>query len=165
MISDDVIKCIDAAYQLLEAKQREILQGLSCPASEIESGWYNGHYCRKSDDGAWIRDAYPIPVIGVKGLCDMEIQFDRIWVSTKLGRETALRYSYDKLNGYTFEAYGVEGYLKDFYHEGQTWRELLDAISASDEKEIGFSFIFPFEVADGKLRELVEMLRREGFYY
>lgn len=67
-----------------------------------------------------INAAYPIPVIGVKDFCDIEIQFDKISASTKLNREAALAYSYEKFSEYEFEVYGVEDYLADFYHNGQT---------------------------------------------
>lgn len=61
--------------------------------------------------------------------------------------------------------YGVEDYLADFYHAGQTVQEMKDNIRDCDEKGIGFSFMFPFE-SDGKqIFEFVKLLCREGFYY
>lgn len=112
-----------------------------------------------------MRDAFPIPVIMVKGLCDIEIQFDRISVSTKLKREMALEYPFDKLMDNEFEAYGVEDYLSDYYHPGQSVQKLKDNISASSEVEIGLSFLFPHDVTGQKIFEFVKLLRREGFYY
>lgn len=155
---------LNEAYSGLEAKHNEIIRALSHRIFELESGWYNGHY-QKDSDGKWIRDAYPIPVITVKGLCDIEIQLDRISVSTKLKRDAAMAYSFDKLMEYEFEAYGVEDYLSDYYHPGQTIWELKDNIKASDEAEIGFSFIFSLEVAGQQIFEFTKLLRREGFYY
>ena len=38
-------------------------------------------------------------------------------------------------------------------------------IRACDEQEIGFSFIFPFEIEGTQIFEFVKLLRREGFYY
>lgn len=79
--------------------------------------WYNIHYY-KNDDGDWSRASYPVPVISIKGYCDIEIQFEAITVSAKLKRGTALEYSYDKIMKYEYEAYGVEDYLADFYYAG-----------------------------------------------
>ena len=155
---------LNEAYSGLEAKHNEIIRAMTNRIFELESGWYNGHY-QKNADGKWVRDAYPIPVIAVKGLCDIEIQFDRISVSTKLKRDMALAYPFDKFMDYEFEAYGVEDYLSDYYHPGQPVQELKDNIKASDEAEIGFSFTFPFEVGGKQIFEFVKMLRREGFYY
>lgn len=56
-------------------------------------------------------------------------------------------------------------YLADFYHAGQTVQEMKDNIRDCDEKEIGFSFMFPFEVDGKQIFEFVKLLRREGFYY
>lgn len=155
---------INAAYYRLEMKHAEIANALFHRIFELESGWYNGHY-HKGDNNHWIRESYPIPVIAVKGFCDIEVQFDKISVSTKLKRSTALTYSFEKFAGYAFEAYGVEDYLADFYHVGQTLKQMKDNIRSCDEKEIGFSFIFPFEVDGKQIFEFVKLLRREGFYY
>lgn len=160
----ELLNEINTAYYRLEMKQAEIILALSHRIFEPESGWYNGHY-HKGDNDNWIRKSYPIPVIGVKGFCDIEIQFDKISISTKLKRNTALTYSFEEFTRHEFEAYGVEDYLADFYHAGQTVQEMKDNIRDCDEKEIGFSFMFPFEVDGKQIFEFVKLLRREGFYY
>lgn len=159
-----LLKEINAAYYRLEMKQAEIAHALFHRIFELESGWYNGHY-HKGEDGNWFRESYPIPVICVKGFCDIEIQFDKISISTKLKRDVALAYSFEKFSGYEFEAYGVENYLADFYHAGQTVLEMKENIRTSDEREIGFSFVFPFDIEGKQIREFVKLLRREGFFY
>lgn len=160
----ELLNEINTTYYRLEAKQAEIIHTLFHGIFEPESGWYNGHYHR-GDNGNWIRESFPIPVIGVKGLCDIEIQFDKISVSAKMQRDTVLSYSFEKFGGYEMEAYGVEDYLADFYHAGQPLQEMKDTIRSCDEKEIGFSFMFPFEVDGKRIFEFVKLLRREGFYY
>ena len=132
---------INTAYSRLEAKQTALVHALSHKIFEMESGWYNGHY-HMDETGNWFRESYPIPVIDVKGLCDIEIPFDKITISTKLKRDAALTYSFEKFAGYEFEAYGVDDYLADFYHSGQTLQKLWENIRACAEKEIGFSFVF-----------------------
>ena len=164
MVTKHLIHEIHTAYQQLEAKKLELTRALRHPAFEIESGWYNGHY-QRDNNGEWQRDSYPIPVIGVKGLCDIEVQFESLSVSTKRKRDTALAYSYEKLAGYDFEAYGVEDYLADYYHAGQTLQDLKDAINCCEETEIGFSFIFSFETDGKQVLEFIKMLQSEGFYY
>lgn len=159
-----LLKEMEAAYDRLERKQGEIVQALLHRIFETESGWYSGHYHRNTA-GEWHRESYPIPVVSVKGFCDIEIAFDKISVSTKQKREDALAYSFEKFSGYEFEAFGVEDYLADYYHAGQILREMKENIRACDEKEIGFSFCFPFEVEGKRLFEFVKLLRRERFYY
>ena len=163
-MDNQILNEINAVYYRLESKQIEFVNALSHRMFELESGWYNGHY-HEDEAGNWFRESYPIPVIGVKGLCDIEIPFDKITISTKLKREAALAYSFEQFERYEFEAYGVEDYLTDFYHSGQTVQKLKENIRVCDEKEIGFSFVFPFDVDGKKIFEFVKLLRREGFYY
>ncbi|MDE5597728.1 MAG: hypothetical protein K2J04_07840 [Lachnospiraceae bacterium] len=76
-------------------KKAEIVHTLLHRKLELESSWYNGHYHR-NEAGEWSRESYTIPVISVNGLCDIEIQFDKVSVSTKLKRDRALVYSFEK---------------------------------------------------------------------
>ena len=155
---------INAVYARSEEKQAELMHSLSHEIFEIASGWYNGHY-QKNEAGKWCRDSYPIPVISIKSLCDIEIQFDHIAVSTKLKRDAALAYSYDKIMAFEFEAFGVEDYLADFFHRGQTLQDLKTNIRHCKEAEIGFSFVFPFASSGKVIFEFAKLLKQEGFYY
>lgn len=163
-MNTELLNEMNAAYCRLETKKAEIVHALWHKIFELESGWYNGHYHR-NEDGEWSREFYPIPVISVNGLCDIEIQFDKVSVSTKLKRGKALGYSFEKFVQYEFEAYGVEDYLADFYHEGQTVNEMKENIQTSDETDIGFSFVFPFDIDEKQIFEFAKLLRREGFFY
>lgn len=163
-MNTELLNEMNAAYCRLETKKAEIVHALWHKILKLESGWYNGHYHR-NEEGEWSREFYPIPVISVNGLCDIEIQFDNVSVSTKLKRDKALGYSFEKFVQYEFEAYGVEDYLADFYHEGQTVNEMKENIRTSDETDIGFSFVFPFEIEGKQIFEFVKLLRREGFFY
>lgn len=164
MDKKSLLKELNTAYNELEMKEAELAHALYHRIFELESGWYNNHYY-KNDDGDWSRAAYPIPVMSVKGYCDIEISFEAVTISTKLRRKAALAYSYENISQYEYEVYGVEDYLTDYYHAGQTVQDLKDNIAKSDEKEIGFSFRFPFEVEGEQILEFVKLLRREGFYY
>lgn len=152
------------AYYRLEQKQREIVQALSCRLFELESRWYNGHY-HKDDSNKWIRESYPIPVISVKSLCDIEIGFDKISISSKLERNTVLTYSFEKFTGVEFEAFGVEDYLTDFYQPGGTLQDMKENIRSCNEREIAFSFVFPFGIGGAQIFEFVKLILREGFFY
>lgn len=154
---------LNEIYYPLDLKQAE-LNALFRGDFRLESSWYNGHY-HKDETGNWCRESYPIPVIGVKGLCDIEVPFDKISISTKLKRDAALGYPFEKLAGYEFEAYGVENYLTDFYHPGQTAQDLRENIRTCNEKEIGFSFVFPLDRDGKQIFEFVKLLQQEGFYY
>ena len=131
---------------------------------DFSCGYYSGHY-HKNTEGKYVMDFFPIPVVSVKGLCDIEIDLDKVSVSTKLRREVALNYEYEKLSVYEFEAYGVDEYLDDFYVKGNTYSELVENIASSKEKEIGFSFLFSGDVDAEVIYKCVKFLRKEGFFY
>ena len=142
-MNQELLHEIQRFYDRLEKRSGQLFHAMFHRVFELEIGWYSGHY-HKMEDGTWTREAYPIPVIGVKGFCDIEVQPDHISVSTKLRRSN---------------------YLADFYHPGQTMEALKENIRACQEREIGFSFSFPFDVDGQKIYEFVKLLRREGFYY
>ena len=155
---------LNKLYYRLELKQTELFQGLFHRCFELKRGFYNGNYHRDKS-GNYVMEYYPIPIIEVQGLCDVEINVENITVSTKLTKQNAVEYNYGQLEGNSFEAYGVEDYLQDFYEPGMTTEELQAAIKKSEEKEIGFSFKFGFDITGNEMYEFVKMLRREGFYY
>ena len=158
------MEALNKLYYRMELKQQELFQGLYHRVFELKCGFFNGNYHRNKA-GEYVREAFPIPIVEVRGYCDVEINVEDITVSTKLAKQKATEYNYDKLNGYSFEVYGVEGYLDDFYKPGMTTKELQEAIKNSKEKEIGFSFRFKYDVNGEEMYEFVKMLRREGFYY
>ena len=150
---------LNNVYRVLDKKAREIGATLHCPV-----GYYNGHYY-KGVSGEYEKAYFPIPEVTVKGLCDIEIGIDKISITTKLTRDTALAYDYGKIKGYDFEVYGVENYLEDYYTDGCTIDAMLENIRNSDEKDIGFSFSISHEMSSAEICEFVGFLRSEGFFY
>lgn len=146
-------------YEILDKRAREICDVLHC-----SFGYYNGHY-HKNLHGNYEIEYYPIPVIGINGLCDIEIGLNQISITTKLTRDKAVSYDYDKVKEYCFEAYGVENYLDDFFLAGDTIESMVGKISNSKEKNIFFSFFFPNDVKASVVCELVKLIDKEGFFY
>ena len=149
---------LNAIYRPLEAKRGEVQDALRPLGLRVASAYYNGHY-QKDADGDYVRNDYPIPVVEVTGLCDVEIEPDHLSVSAKLTRERALAYDFSRLRDYAYEVYGVQDYLTDYAGEN-----VKDAILGSAEREIGFSFSFPFETEGEILYRFALFLREEGFY-
>lgn len=164
MISADFLKEINDVYTKLEARMLAVYGSLYHRMFELECGWYNGHYSQ-GDDGEWVRDAYPIPVVSVKGLCDLEISFDRITLTTKLGRMQAIEYSFAKFANYNFEAYGVNDYLNSYRSEGESIQEFKKNLLSTKEREIFISFTIPDDMTGDGLYSFAKLLKREGFYY
>lgn len=150
---------LNRIYQPLEQKLNILQQMLHDLPYRIRTGWFSGHYYR-NDQGEWERSSFPIPEVDLINLCDIEIHFDRICVTTKLSRDDALSFPYEILTGYSYETYGGQDYLLDFPASSRN-----HAILQSSEIEIGFTFSLNFDVDRKEITDLVTLLIREGFYY
>ena len=154
---------LNRIYCPLYMRSTEILSRFASQTFQAEMGWYSGHYS-KNESGEYEMDYFPIPVISVKGCCDIETGLDKISITAKLKRSDALACSFEDIK-VPFEAYGVEDYLADYYTAGMTLEELRENIRGCGEKEIGFCFLFESDEDKDRLFEFVKLLRKKGFYY
>lgn len=155
---------LNEIYLKLDTRKREILLQLSQCNSGIgfTYGYFNGHYVRIKSE-VYEMNYYPIPVISVQDLCDIEIDLDHTCVSTKLSKENALSFNYDKIAHLKFEVFGVEDYLTDYYLSGEEISDLLRKIKDSKEKEIAYSFIF--DDSSVAVCDFLSFLKQNRFYY
>jgi len=160
---DDTRAFLNQIYAPLDAQRAQLTAALKERGFSPEWGFYNGH-SHETAPGTYTMDRFPIPVITVPGLCDIELDLDALSVSAKLRRADALAHSFAPLREYPFEAYGVEDYLSTYYREGSTLDEMRKAIEQSPETEIGFSFLLPPSADGSTVAALVQLLQREGFY-
>ena len=163
-MEEELLRKIDAAYRRLEEKRAQVVRALKAAGLETASGWYNGHLHR-DEKKEWVEEAYPIPVVIARALCDVEIHFDGITVTAKRTREEALTDSLEAFAKESFEVYGVEDDRTDFFHPGQTVQTMREKICASGEREVFFSFAFPFERQEESIADFILYLRSRGFYY
>lgn len=157
-------KELNEYYKSLDDKAKGILLKLKNQGIACDMGYYNGHYT-KDEEGEYQLDFFPIPVIGVKGLCDIEISSDGISVSSKLSRQQALEFNYDRIMDLAFEAYGIDDYLTDFYNRDFTISQMLENIKHTQEAQIGFSFSLGLDMPIEDLYEFICFLKINGFYY
>ncbi|MDO4544267.1 MAG: hypothetical protein Q4C01_06905 [Clostridia bacterium] len=161
---EETIAELNRIYRRLEQKQIELARKLFHRIFRIESQYYSGHF-RRTESGQLKENDYPIPIISIKGLCDIEIDLDCISVYTTLRRQAALAYSFEKLKAYRFEASTTKRYLSDLYCEGSTIEQMKAALAESSEKEVNFLFTFDFDTDGETMLNFAKLLRREGFYY
>ena len=155
---------LDGFYREAEVRTAVIVCDIDRRISaDYEIGFYSGHYS-KNEQGEYMRECYPIPVISVRNLCDVEVEYDCVSVSAKLNREQALAFDYGVLKEYKFEAYGVEDYLSNFYVDCD-FDGLKNNIARSDAAEIVFQFVFDKNVKGAVIAELIVLLQNNGFYY
>lgn len=123
-----------------------------------------GSHSRKSSDGFYETDCYPIPVIEVKGLCDIEVDFDCICVNSKLSKQSALDFDYSLIDGLKFEVYGENDCPDGFYRPESGILSMLRRIEDSFETEIFFTFDMGSD-SESKLYRLLDILSANGFYF
>ncbi|MBQ8556120.1 MAG: hypothetical protein IJ438_09655 [Clostridia bacterium] len=153
---------LNGLYAPLEQRRREI-QSVLAGLFPVSTGWFNGHY-RRDEHGEYAMDSFPIPEISVTGVCDVELHFDMTAVTAKLSRDKALRCTFEHWTGTSFEAYGVEDYLLDFYKDGMSVEEMRENIRKSGEEEVFFTFSFDVAVEAGSIAAFVQQLIDNGFY-
>ena len=80
-------------------------------------------------------------------------------------KENALAFSFVPYIAYEFEAFGVEDYLADYFHSGMTLDDMKQQIEKSEEHEIGFAIMVPFDFSSRNLPDLITKLKTDGFFY
>ncbi len=154
---------LNCFYKVLDSKAKEICLNLKNKDIPYSMGYFNGHYT-KNETGEYEQDYFPIPVISIEGLCEIEMNWDGVSISTKLSRNDSISFHYDDLSQYEFEAYGVIDYLNDFYVKGYTIQQFIQNVEKSNELEIGFSFFFE-TIHNKELFEFIVFLKERKFYY
>lgn len=160
------IKELNDFYKLLDDRANEIVSSFLKTHGGFKHtiGYYNGHYS-KDDDGNYKLDYYPIPVISVFNICDIEINLYNTSLSTKLKRKNALAFDYSKLKDYDFEVYGVDDYLDDYYVKGNSIESLMKNLRESKEENIGFAFSFDKNIDGEQILKFIIFLSFNGFFY
>ena len=162
---DNTRVILNQIYRPLDEKVHELIAKLTKlhGGFKVTSGFYNGHY-HKNAAGLYQADIYPIPVISVMGLCDIEIDFDCITVTTKLSKEQIAEFDWNTLGDVRFEVYGVEDYLSDYGNE-QVAGQIKNNILSSDEKEFFISFSLPSGTNGEEIMRFLRTLQKNHFYY
>lgn len=177
-------------YSNIEKIAEILTSSLKNQSLSIDSGWYNDHY--HIENGNWIREAYPIKVLTLNGLCDIEIGFFNIAITSKLKKEQALSYNFSSLEALDlkYDVYGVENFLLDFKNEFFDEKEIITSplydalhrvssqepcyftiknrIKNSSEEDIAFSFYFELNSSKSNIQKIVNtinLLRANKFFY
>ncbi|MBR5705255.1 MAG: hypothetical protein IKX21_04725 [Deltaproteobacteria bacterium] len=156
---------LNRLYQPLTQKQRELTTALAELQAQyrITHGFFNCHY-HKDAAGQYQSDAYPIPVISVMGLCDIEVDIDAVTFTSKLSKKQIVAFDWHNLDGTHFEVYGVEDYLHDYGTDQDVW-QISRSVLNSEETEFFISFSFPICVDSEHALALIRLLQSNHFYY
>lgn len=160
---EKTINLLNGIYRPLHERATALSKLLREKGLDARLGWYNMHY-RGTGGGEYAPDYFPIPVISIAGLCDVEFNIDTVNVTAKLTRKDSLEKNIDGI-GVSYEAYGVNDYLNDFRNAETTTEQMRRTIAQSDEKEVFFGFLLPQDIKADGIAEFIERLRLLGFFY
>ena len=177
-LNDDFRARLNELYSTLTAKSQSLMKALM-PLVDADllmsMSYVIKHYIRNMykhreptpDNAAdYSEDNYPIPVIRLSDLCEVEIYTDVISVFTRLKCTDAERFDISCLEKYSFEAYGYdEGRLIDFSDGKATLQEIKENILKSNTEVTDFYFDFPFDVEESEIYALTKLLHGAGFFF
>lgn len=160
-MAENTRESLNQLYRPLDEKLHELIAKLTKlhGGFKVTSGFYNGHY-HKNAAGLYQADAYPIPVISVMGLCDIEIDFDGITVTTKLSKDQIKAFDWNTLGDARF----AEDYLIDYGNE-QVAGQIKNNLLSSDEKEFFVSFSLPSGTDGEEIMRFLRTLQKNNYYY
>lgn len=129
-------KLLNNIYEKLHLEKEIIKEVLDSKNHDYEIGYYPFHSIKNND--VFSLEQYPIPVFSVNKRIDIGIDIHHIFFEFRFKREKAIDLDFFKLQGYTFEVYGIQNYLEDYYINNNI-EGIKVLIEKSSEKEIGIS--------------------------
>ena len=169
---------LNELYSTLTAKSQNLMKALMPlvhPGLLMSMSYVIKHYIRNmykrrettpENATSCSEDNYPIPVIRLSDLCEVETYTDVISVFTRLRRRDVESFDFSLLSGYGFEAYGYDsGQLIDFSDSGGELSGIKDNILKSNTEVADFYFDFPFDADENDISALVTLLHNSGFFF
>lgn len=160
----DTKEILNEIYESLVKRSKSICNSVQEKFSKVSYGFYNNHFY-KNDAGEYISDCFPIPVVTIENLCDIEFDLDKIAITSKLRKQDVIGFEYNELSGMNFEIYGVDDYLKDYLTDAISLDEAITEISKSNETEFFYTFYFENDTDNNVLSEFLCFIDNNGFYY
>ena len=177
-LSDSFKASLNEFYTALTSKAQSLMKTLMPLVDStllMSMSYVIKHYIRNmykhkepTPDNAphYSEDNYPIPVIRLSDLCEVEIYTDVISVFTRLKCADVKKLDFSQLAGYTFEAYGYDGgRLIDFSDGGTSPNEIKGKILDSNTEVADFYFDFPFDADENEILTLINLLHKSGFFF
>lgn len=164
-MSDVTRDMLNALYGPLAHRAEALIAALKKQHVEfqITYGFFNGHY-HKNLKGAYREDKYPIPVISVIDVCDIEMDFDGITVTTKLLKDQLLSLDLNEMCSFYYEVYGVHDYLSDYGNRNAVM-EIRNNLLSSKDESFFISFSLPDNLKTQDIVLFVSMLKIKEFFY
>lgn len=154
------MEIINNSYRTLHERAVNLAKLLRKLGYSVEWGYYGQHSAKV--EGEYYLEYYPIPVITVKDICDIGLDFTQVFLEGKLYSEDAQKLNIAALKGYEFEIYGIENYLVDLYFDGMSDEELHESIRESGDAEVGLSILLDGEPLTNEILDRIQLLQSLG---
>ena len=154
------MELINNSYRPLHERAVNLAKLLNKLGFTVEWGYYNQHSAKVDDE--YYLEYYPIPVITVKDVCDIGLDFTQCFIEGKLYSEDIEKLQLSMLNGFKFEIYGVENYLSDLYFEDMSNEEFYDSVRESGETEVGISILLDGEPSAQEVLDIIKLYEKLG---
>ena len=112
--------------------------------------------------------SYPIPVVQIDKLCDVEYWLDKIIITSRINIKDALVFDFNKLNIYDWELYGCRQYPYLFYNKNDNHIILDDKLNELiklDENEIGIQIYLNKDEDSENVIKCIDKLRKFNLFY
>lgn len=104
---------------------------------------------------------YPIPVVQIGRLCDVEFWLDKIIITARIYLRDLKMYDLSKLQNYEYEFYGCREYPYLFYKKGDTnFKDKLDKLYKLYEKEIGIQIYLSQEESNDTIKKMCKFSKK-----
>ena len=162
-LTDKAQSLMKALMPLVDA---DLLMSMSYVIKHYIRNMYKHREPTPDNAASYSEDNYPIPVIRLSDLCEVEIYTDVISVFTRMKCADAENFDISCLEGYTFEAYGYDDRnLIDFSDGGATLQEIKNNILNCNTEITDFYFDFPFDADEKEIHTLIDLLHKSGFFF
>jgi hypothetical protein len=155
---------LNNVYIALTKRAKQLNELITNEGFDSSLGFFNGHFVRTADND-FVEEHFPIPVITINNLYNIEIGLKYTTITSKLSRNDALNFPFEQGLQVPFEAYGVEDFQTDFYYQGMSFEKFRKKIKASNESEVFFTFFFDKETEPGQIHTFILSLKEQGFFY
>lgn len=154
----DYFHLLNSIYIPVCDKASELNQGLEKAGYPASMQFYNNHSIKRN--GVFVTEFYPIPVISIKDIGDVGINFDSVWFEIVLPKDTAIKLNYAEISSkHKIEVYGTNDFLHDFFNETIDVSDVVSNISNSSEADVCILFYLSKDTVCGQLLEIIRLFK------
>lgn len=155
------IDVLNGIYGPLQERAVRIASTLGRLGADVDWGYFGGHTVDL--DGEQVFEAFPIPVLTVKDVCDIGVDIGGCFIEGKLHADELARADLSRLRDYRFYIYGAEDYLLTLFDSADApVSEIPSIIAASGEKEFFVCISFDDIPRVNDVVEVCAILRELG---